>query len=93
MITPAEHNYITNPNKGFASDLIPSNRTRIELPNTDSICVLYCWDQLSRWIKKHGNLEIEYDKKHNVYRVPAFQKSRENFKKAKLEACKRWGSE
>ena len=46
-------------------------------------------DNYLRW---HGDVNVEYDCTHNVYRVAAFKQQRDSYISAKAESCRRWGS-
>ena len=47
---------------------------------------------LTNYIKQYGDVEVEYDAKYKVYRVPAFKAERDSYIAAKAEHCRRWGS-
>ena len=47
---------------------------------------------LERYIEQFGDVEVEYDETHKVYRVAAFKEQRDRYCAAKAESCRRWGS-
>ena len=60
---------------------------------TDAYQVLSDGWSLTSYIKKYGDVEVEYDEKYKVYRVPAFKAERDRYCAAKAESCRLWGSE
>ena len=49
--------------------------------------------QTRNYIADFGDVEVEYDEKYKVYRVPAFKAERDRYCAAKAESCRLWGSE
>jgi hypothetical protein len=60
---------------------------------TDAYQILGDGWSLTNYIKQHGDVEVEYDSKYKVYRVPAFRVEIEKYNAAKAEQCKIWGCE
>ena len=60
---------------------------------TDAYRVLSDGWSLTNYIKQHGDVEVEYDKEYDVWRVPALAEKIARYSKAKAEHCARWGSE
>ena len=48
---------------------------------------------LEKYIKEFGDVEVEWDSKYKVYRVPAFKEQRDRYCAAKAADCQRWGCE
>jgi hypothetical protein len=45
------------------------------------------------YIQENGDVEVEYDTKYNVYRVPAFAQNRAEYSKVKQQWCNQYGCE
>jgi len=60
---------------------------------TDATQVLSDGWSLTNYIKQYGDVEVEYEKKYDVYRVPAFAEKIKAYCEAKAKHCERWGSE
>jgi len=60
---------------------------------TDAYQILSDGWSLTNYIKQYGDVEVEYDSKYKVYRVPAFLAEIERFTAAKAAHCKIWGCE
>ena len=58
---------------------------------TDATQVLSDGWSLTNYIKQYGDVEVEYDKKFNTYRVPAFKVERDSYIKGKA-AYLSWSS-
>jgi hypothetical protein len=59
---------------------------------TDANRVLHEQDSFDNYIEQFGDVEVVYDEKYRVYRVPAFKEQRDRYCAAKAESCRRWGS-
>ena len=60
---------------------------------TDAYRVLSDGWSLTNYIEQHGDVEVEYDKKHDVYCVPAFADKIKAYCDNKAKYCAKWGSE
>jgi len=60
---------------------------------TDAYRTLSDGWSLTQYISQYGDVEVEYDEKFKVYRVPAFAKEIASFKTLKAAHCARWGCE
>ena len=65
----------------------------IELPNTDAHRIIRSQDELQQFISDHGDVNVQYDRQYNVYRVPAFAAGRQQYMAWKAAECRRWGCE
>ena len=60
---------------------------------TDAYQILSDGWSLTNYIKEYGDVEVEYDLKDKVYRVPAFRAAIEKHTAVKAAHCKIWGCE
>jgi hypothetical protein len=67
--------------------------TWIEIPDSDSYRVLNSEQSRQNYIQENGDVEVEYDTKYNVYRVPAFAQNRAEYSKVKQQWCNQYGCE
>ena len=59
---------------------------------TDAYQVLSDGWSLTNYIKQYGDVEVEYNKKYDVYCVPAFAEKIKAYSDNKAKYCARWGS-
>ena len=60
---------------------------------TDS-CAVFCNEFTKQcFIQDFGDLEVKFDAKTNVYKVPLFTEIRAEYSKIKAEDCEVWGCE
>ncbi len=60
---------------------------------TDAYQVVWNEHSLQMYLESFGDVEVEWDSKYKVYRVPAFLAEIERFTAAKAAHCKIWGCE
>lgn len=76
----------------FVSDIVDTNFI-IQLPNTDSYASLHQRD-ITDFVKKYGNVEVVlFNKTIRMYKVPSFEKGREEYINMKFADCNKWGCE
>ena len=60
---------------------------------TDAYQVVWDKYSLQRYLDQYGDVQVEWDNKHKVYRVPAFRADIEKFIAVKAKDCETWGCE
>ena len=60
---------------------------------SDAYQVVWNEYSLQRYLDQYGDVEVEWDSKYKVYRVPAFRADIERFTAAKAAHCDIWGCE
>jgi hypothetical protein len=70
-----------------------ARETLVETPNSDGYAVLTTERSMEDFLRENGDVEVVYDPKVNVYRVPAFAEARKLYSDAKNWDCVRWGCE
>lgn len=76
-----------------ASEIPVGYKTQIEKKYDDCFRVLYNEEQKEMYIAEFGNVEVVYDAKYNVYRVPEFSGTIASYNHYKTMDCNRWGCE
>ena len=60
---------------------------------TDAYQVVWNEYSLQMYLESFGDVEVEWDNKYKVYRVPAFRAEIEKYTAVKAAQCKIWGCE
>ncbi len=74
------------------SEITLTKTTRVE-GDTDAYYILSNQFQLDQYVARFGNVEVVWDDKWNVYRVPALADKIARYSKAKSIDCAKWGCE
>ena len=75
------------------ADIQVSPKVQIEKRNSDTFRVLYNETQKEMYIAEFGNVDVAYDAKYNVYRVPSFAESIAEYNRVVSLHCDAYGCE
>lgn len=75
------------------SEIQAGLKVQIEKKNSDTFRVLYNETQKEIYVSEFGNVDVVYDEKYNVYRVPAFAIGIAEYNKVVNHHCKQYGCE
>jgi len=74
-------------------NLAPGFFVRIELPNTDALCLISDVSEIDDFIESHGDVEIVFNEALRRFEVPSFAEGRREAIADKAKFCERFGSE
>ena len=68
-----------------------ANSPKVE-SDTDALHILRTQAQLDYYIQQFGNVEVEWDETHKIYRVPSLNEKRQAYCGWKAKEVSVWGS-
>jgi hypothetical protein len=75
------------------ADIQVGTKVQIEKRNSDTLRVLYSETQKELYVAEFGNVDVVYDAKYNVYRVPSFAESIAKYNSVVSLHCDAYGCE